>query len=80
MIEKALKQQLDKKGISTYKLAKETGIKYELLRRVFKGARKLTADELVEILLVTDIDIKDITKEKNADYSWQIKSGQTETA
>lgn len=64
MIEKALKQQLDKKGISTYKLAKETGIKYELLRRVFKGARKLTADELVEILLVTDIDIKDITKEK----------------
>ena len=69
MIERALKQQLDKKGISTYKLAKETGIKYELLRRVFKGARKLTADELVEILLVTDIDIKDITKEKNADYS-----------
>ena len=64
MIEKALKQQLDKKGISTYKLAKETGIKYELLRRVFKGARKLAADELVEILLVTDIDIKDITKEK----------------
>ena len=64
MIEKALKQQLDKKGISTYKLAKETGIKYELLRRVFKGARKLTADELVAILLVTDIDIKDITKEK----------------
>ena len=65
MIEKALKQQLDKKGISTYKLAKETGIKYELLRRVFKGARKLTADELVEILLVTDIDIKDITNEQN---------------
>lgn len=64
MIERALKQQLDKKGISMYKLAKETGIKYELLRRVFKGARKLTADELVEILLVTDIDIKDITKEK----------------
>lgn len=64
MIEKALKQQLDKKCISMYKLAKETGIKYELLRRVFKGARKLTADELVEILLVTDIDIKDITKEK----------------
>ena len=64
MIEKALKQQLNKKGISTYKLAKESGIKYELLRRVFKGARKLAADELVEILLVTDIDIKDITKEK----------------
>ena len=69
MIERALKQQLDKKGISMYKLAKETGIKYELLRRVFKGARKLAADELVEILLVTGIDIKDITKEKNADYS-----------
>ena len=69
MIVRALKQQLDKKGISTYKLAKETGIKYELLRRVFKGARKLAADELVEILLVTDIDIKDITKEKNACYS-----------
>ena len=64
MIERALKQQLDKKGISMYKLAKETGIKYELLRRVFKGARKLAADEFVEILLVTGIDIKDITKEK----------------
>lgn len=60
MVEIALKRHLDKKGITIYRLAKETGIKYELLRRVFVGKRKLTADELLCILSVVDITVSDI--------------------
>ena len=41
-IYKAMEQQ----GMTTYKLAQLIGMKYELLRRVFHGKRKLTADEL----------------------------------
>ena len=46
---------LKEKNITTYKLSKLTGIKYELLRRVFAGKRKLSADEFVLILEKTGI-------------------------
>ena len=55
-IYKAMEQQ----GMTTYKLAQLIGMKYELLRRVFHGKRKLTADELILIIKYVDIDLKAI--------------------
>lgn len=50
MVANKIKKEMDNRGVSIYRLSKDTGIKYELLRRVFCGERKLTADELVIIL------------------------------
>lgn len=55
-----LKAALTARGITIYSLSKTTGIQYELLRRVFKGSRKLPADELVLILDKTGISIEEI--------------------
>lgn len=53
-----LKHELDKKGITIYRLSKLTSIKYELLRRVFTNERKLSADELLKIIDATEIDFE----------------------
>ncbi len=53
-----LKNELEAKGITMYKAAKLTGIKYELLRRVFRGERKLSADEFLLVLEKCEIDLK----------------------
>ncbi len=55
-----LKRELEEKGITIYKAAKLIGIKYELLRRVFCGERKLSADEFLLILEKCDIDFKKV--------------------
>ena len=55
-----LKKALETKGITVYKAAKLTGIKYELLRRVFCGERKLSADELLLILEKCEIDLEKV--------------------
>ena len=60
MIEQKIKCALEEKNISIYKLAKDTGIRYELLRRVFAGERKLSADEMVLILNCENISFEDI--------------------
>lgn len=57
MLEK-LKKEMEKKSISIYKLSKEINMRYELLRRVFSGKRKLSAEELVLILEKTGIDFE----------------------
>lgn len=59
-----LKKEFEEKGITVYKAAKLTGIKYELLRRVFCGERKLSADEFLLILEKCEIDFKKV-KERN---------------
>ena len=55
-----IRDEMRKRGISIYRLAKLTGIRYELLRRVFCGERKLTADEFVLVLEKTDIKFDDV--------------------
>ena len=59
-----LKQELEEKGITVYKAAKLTGMKYELLRRVFCGERKLSADEFLLILEKCGINFEKM-KERN---------------
>ena len=60
LVANRIRGQMRKRGISIYRLAKLTGIRYELLRRVFCGERKLTADELVLILEKIDIKFDDV--------------------
>lgn len=45
-----LQEILDRRGITLYKLAKLTGIRYELLRRSFHGKRRMSADEYLYIM------------------------------
>lgn len=61
---KILKKGLEVKGITVYKAAKMTGMKYELLRRAFCGERKLSADEFLRILEKCQIDFEKV-KERN---------------
>lgn len=60
MIAENLKNAMDERGITIYRLSKMIGMKYELLRRVFSGERKLMAEELIEILDKTGISINEI--------------------
>ena len=60
MIAKALKRELDKRQITTYRLSKITGIPYELLRRCFNGTRRLSADEFVLICKKVSIDMESL--------------------
>lgn len=45
-----IKRKMNETGTTIYQLSKETGIKYELLRRSLCKKRKLSADEYVSIL------------------------------
>lgn len=60
MLISKLKKEMQENDISIYKLSKLTGIKYELLRRVFVGQRKLSAEELLLILDKTNIEFSNI--------------------
>ena len=60
MVANKIKQEIEKKGITICSLSKELGMRYELLRRVFSGERKLTADEFLLILEKTGIRFEDI--------------------
>ena len=60
MVEIKIKEELNRRKISTYRLSKDIGIKYELLRRVFCGKRRLLADELLLILEKTGINFETI--------------------
>lgn len=51
---------LGARHITVYRLAQITAVPYELLRRVFRGERKLKADELIDILLKTGICFDEI--------------------
>ena len=60
MLIKNLKRELDKKGISLYRLAKLTGIRYELLRRTFNEKRKLRTDEFIKILSTCNLKYEEV--------------------
>ena len=68
MVSVILKNIIKSKGITIYYLSKQTGIKYELLRRVFSGERKLTADEFILILDVAGITIDEIKEQNDVSF------------
>ena len=55
-----LQKEMEIKHITIYRLSKLTDIRYELLRRVFRGERKLTAEEFILILDKTGIRLEDL--------------------
>ena len=52
--------KMGERGITLYRLAQMTGIKYELVRRIFRANRKMLAEELVLIFDKTGIAFEDI--------------------
>lgn len=61
MIAEKLLNVMRNKGITIYAVSRLTGIRYELLRRAFRGKRRLTADELALILKQTDIKFEELS-------------------
>ena len=59
-VEFKIKEALKKHNISIYRVAKLTGIRYELLRRSLALQRTLSANELILILKCTDINYEDL--------------------
>ena len=61
MIAERLLNVMQNKGITIYAISRLTGIRYELLRRAFRGKRRLTTDELALILKQTDIKFEELS-------------------
>lgn len=51
------------KDIKQQDIEKATGIEQSKISQVFNGKRKLTAEELIKIAIVYDIDLNEIKKE-----------------
>ena len=51
------------KDITQQEIEKTTGISQSKLSLIFNGKRKLTADELIKIAIIYDIDLNNIKKE-----------------
>ena len=55
----ALRVQMEEKGFTVARLARETGIKYEYLRLDLSGKRRMTGCELLKVLRVLDLSLED---------------------
>lgn len=51
------------KDIKQQDIEKATGIEQSKISHIFNGKRKLTAEELIKIAIVYDIDLNEIKKE-----------------
>lgn len=63
MISNYLKEYFNKNNISQYQIERLTGINQSKISLVLNNKRKLTADELLKIAIVFDIDLESIKKE-----------------
>ena len=57
MISNYLKEYFKEKNISQYKVERKTGISQCKINLSLNGKRKLTADELIKIAIVFDINL-----------------------
>lgn len=75
MINKYLKQYFEENNISQLEIEKLTGISQSKISLFLNCKRKLTADELIKIAIVFDINLESIKKEiKNAcQQNWFLK-------
>lgn len=60
MISNYLKEYFKKNNISQYEIEERTGIKQSKISLTLNNKRKLTADELIMIAIVYDIDLNKI--------------------
>lgn len=63
MISNYLKEYFKGKNISQYEIERKTGISQSKINLSLNGKRKLTADELINIALVFNLDLNKIKKE-----------------
>lgn len=63
MITNYLKEYFKENKITQYEIESKTGIKQSKLSLTFNGKRKLTADELLKIAKVYEINLEKIKKE-----------------
>ena len=64
-IVRQLRWHRDKRGISTYELARRAGIRENYLSKVFNGKRSLKADELVRLCLVLGVSFQQLVPLEN---------------
>lgn len=60
MISNYLKEYFKRKNISQYEIERRTGINQSKINLSLNGKRKLTADELIKIAKVFDLDLNKI--------------------
>ena len=63
MISNYLKKYFNKNNISQYQIESLTGISQSKISLILNCKRRLTADELLKIAIVFDIDLENIKKE-----------------
>ena len=66
MITNYLKKYFENKSISQYEIEERTGISQSKISLVLNNKRKLTADELVKIAIVFDLDLNKLKEIKIA--------------
>ena len=66
MISNYLKEYFKEKNISQYEVERRTGISQSKINLSLNGKRKLTADELIKIAIVFDIDLNKIKRKSLA--------------
>lgn len=65
MISNYLKEYFKERKISQYEIEKKTGIARSKINLSLNGKRKLTAEELINIAIVFDIDLEKIKRLNN---------------
>lgn len=63
MISNYLKKYFKERKITQYEIEKKTGITQSKICMSMNNKRKFTADELIKIAIVFDIDLENIKKE-----------------
>lgn len=64
MITDYLKRYFDTNDISQYEIERKTGISQSKISLILNNKRKLTADELLNIAIVFDLDLNKMKKIK----------------
>lgn len=64
MISKYLKEYFKKENILINDISKSTNISQSKISLTLNGKRKLTADELIKIAIVYDLDLNKIKKQR----------------
>ena len=63
MINEVLKKYFEENSISQFTIEKLTGISQSKVSLILNNKRKLTADELIRIAIIFDINLEEIKKE-----------------
>ena len=64
MIANYIKRYFDANNISQYEIERKTGISQSKISLILNNKRKLTADELLNIAIVFDLDLNKMKKIK----------------